>query len=218
VLTTFEIEPTAPQRGSVIWLHGLGASNHDFDPVIPELGTPYLRFVFPAAPIRRVTINQGMPMPAWYDILSFSDPPLREHEPDVRESARELEALIEREHSRGVRYQDIVLAGFSQGGAMVLHVGTRFGQALGGVLVLSGYLLLPDRLREERSPANLSTPILMAHGRGDPVVPEFLANKSQAALAAAGHTLDYRLFDMGHSMCMEEVELVAAWLQSRFIA
>jgi phospholipase/carboxylesterase len=216
VLETFEIEPTAPQRGSVIWLHGLGASNHDFDPIVPELSAPFLRFVFPAAPVRPVTINQGMSMPAWYDILSFADPPLRERESDVRESARELEALIEREHARGVRYQDIVLAGFSQGGAMALHVGTRFAEALSGVLVLSGYLLLPDRLLEERAPANLATPILMAHGRGDPVVPEFLARKGQAALAAGGHGVDYRLFDMGHSMCLEEVELVAGWLKSRF--
>jgi phospholipase/carboxylesterase len=216
VLTTFEIEPTAPQRGSVIWLHGLGASNHDFDPVIPELGAPYLRFVFPAAPIREVTINQGMPMPAWYDILSFADPPLRERESDVRESAREIEALIEREHSRGVAYGDIVLAGFSQGGAMVLHAGTRFEQALSGVLVLSGYLLLPDRLLEEQADANVATPILMAHGRADPIVPEFLAKKSADALKAGGHTVDYRPFDMGHSMCLEEIELIAGWLESRF--
>jgi phospholipase/carboxylesterase len=216
VLKTFEIEPTAPQRGSVIWLHGLGASNHDFESIVPELAAPSLRFVFPAAPIRKVTINEGMSMPAWYDILSFADPPLRERESDVREAAREIEALIEREHERGVRYQDIVLAGFSQGGAMVLHVGTRFAHTLAGVLVLSGYLLLPDRLREERAEANLATPILMAHGRGDPVVPEFLAKKGHDVLEAAGHTLDYRLFDMGHSMCLEEVELIAGWLETRF--
>jgi phospholipase/carboxylesterase len=218
VLKTFEIEPTAPQRGSVIWLHGLGASNHDFDPVIPELGAPELRFVFPAAPTRPVTINGGAAMPAWYDILSFADPPLREHEPDVRESAREIEALIEREHERGVAYEDIVLAGFSQGGAMVLHVGTRFQQQLAGVLVLSGYLLLPDRLQAEQSPANRATPILMAHGRMDPVVPEFLARKSQGLLAAAGHAVDYQLFHMGHSLCLEEVELIAQWLKTRLPA
>jgi phospholipase/carboxylesterase len=216
MLTTFEIEPTAPQRGSVIWLHGLGASNHDFDPVIPELRAPYLRFVFPAAPIRRVPINGGTPMPAWSDILSFAEPPLRERESDVRESARALDALIEREHARGVRHEDIELARYSQGAAMVLHAGTRCPEKLAGMLVLSGYLVLPDRLLEERSPANQSTPILMAHGRGDPVVPEFLANKSQAALAAAGYAVDYHLFDMGHSMCLEEVELIAEWLDRRF--
>lgn len=218
MLRTFEIEPTAPQRGSVIWLHGLGASNHDFDPVIPELAAPDLRFVFPAAPTRKVTINGGMPMPAWYDILSFADPPLREHEPDVRESACELDALIEREHERGVAYENIVLAGFSQGGAMVLHAGTRFAHPLSGVLVLSGYLLLPDRLQAEHSPANLATPILMAHGRMDPVVPEFLAKKSQGLLTAAGHAVDYQLFHMGHSLCLEEVELIASWLRARFPA
>lgn len=218
VLRTFEIDPTAPQRGSVIWLHGLGASNHDFDPVIPELGAPALRFVFPAAPVRPVTINGGVAMPSWYDILSFADPPLREHEPDVRESAREIEALIEREHARGVAYEDIVLAGFSQGGAMALHVGTRFEHELAGVLVLSGYLLLPDRLQAEQSAANRATPILMAHGRMDQVVPEFLANKSQGLLTAAGHAVDYRLFHMAHSLCLEEVELIAQWLKERLPA
>src|SRR5688572_16488407 len=149
-LDTFEIEATAPQRGSVIWLHGLGATNHDFDPIIPELSAPHLRFVFPAAPLRRVTINQGMRMPAWYDILSLDDPPLREEESHVREVATEVAALVERERARGMRAEDIVLAGFSQGGAVALHVGLRAERRLAGVLVMSGYLLLPHRLEEER--------------------------------------------------------------------
>jgi phospholipase/carboxylesterase len=125
VLSTFEIEPTAPQRGTVIWMHGLGASNHDFDSIVPELAAPYLRFVFPAAPVRPVTINGGMPMPAWYDILTFDDPPLREQESDVRHAEGELRALIQREHERGVTSDQIVLAGFSQGAAMALHLGLR---------------------------------------------------------------------------------------------
>lgn len=218
MLPTFEIDATAPQRGSVIWLHGLGATNHDFDPVIPELDAPHLRFVFPAAPRRPVTINQGAVMPAWYDILSFADPPLREHEPDVRQSARELEALIEREHARGVRYENIVLAGFSQGGAMALHVGVRFEQRLAGVLVLSGYLLLPDRLSAEQSKANLETPIWMGHGQMDPIVPEALARASERRLTAAGHRVEFRRFPMGHTLCLEEVALIAAWLKQRFPA
>src|SRR3569832_1520445 len=118
-LETFEIEATAAQRGTVIWLHGLGASNHDFDPIIPALAAPHLRFVFPAAPLRSVTINQGMRMPAWYDILSFDDPPLREEPAHVRDMASELVALLER--TPRARSEDIVLAGFSQGGAMALH-------------------------------------------------------------------------------------------------
>src|SRR5262245_47201730 len=124
-LETFEIEATAPERGSVIWLHGLGATNHDFDPIIPELGTPYLRFIFPQAPQRPVTINHGMRMPAWYDILTFDDPPLREDEDHVREVAKDINALVERERARGVAAENIVLAGFSQGGSVALHVGLR---------------------------------------------------------------------------------------------
>ena len=121
-LDTFEIEATAPRRGSVIWLHGLGASNHDFDTIVPELGAPHLRFVFPAAPVRPVTINQGMRMPAWYDILSFDDPPLREAEADVRATAVQIRELVDRELARGVRADKVVLAGFSQGGAVATNV------------------------------------------------------------------------------------------------
>src|SRR5688572_13932222 len=140
-LETFEIEATTAERGSVIWLHGLGATNHDFDTIIPELGAPHLRFIFPAAPLRHVTINQGMRMPAWYDILSFDDPPLREEESHVREVATDVVALIDRERARGVAAEHIVLAGFSQGGAVALHVGLRSERKLAGVMVLSGYLL-----------------------------------------------------------------------------
>src|SRR5688572_1607209 len=167
-------------------MHGLGASNHDFDPIIPELRTPWLRYIFPAAPIRPVTINGGMPMPAWYDILSFDDPPLREHEPDVREAEREIFALIERERERGVPPEKIVLAGFSQGGAMALHAGLRSVEPLAGVLVLSAYLLLPQRFDEERTPASQRAPVLFAHGRFDGVVPFGLGKMAHERLVRAG--------------------------------
>jgi phospholipase/carboxylesterase len=217
-LETFEIEATAAQRGTVIWLHGLGASNHDFDPIIPELAAPHLRFVFPAAPLRSVTINQGMRMPAWYDILSFDDPPLREEESHVREMASELVALVERERARGVRAEDIVLAGFSQGGAMALHVGLRAERRLAGVMVLSGYLLIPDRLEDERQPGGRQTPFLFCHGRYDPVVPLRLGQASFARVTRAGYNAEWSEYDMQHSLCLEEVRRIRSWLEQRFSA
>jgi phospholipase/carboxylesterase len=217
-LATFEIEASAPQRGSVIWLHGLGATNHDFDTIIPELGAPYLRFVFPAAPLRQVTINQGMRMPAWYDILSFDDPPLREDEAHVREVEKDIVALVERERARGVRAEDIVLAGFSQGGAVALHVGLRAERRLAGIMVLSGYLLLPDRLEEERQPGGRQTPILFCHGRYDPIVPLKLGQASYARVTRAGYNAEWSEYDMQHSLCMEEVRRIRGWLEQRFLA
>jgi len=215
-LETFEIKATAAQRGTVIWLHGLGASNHDFDPIIPELAAPHLRFVFPAAPLRSVTINQGMRMPAWYDILSFDDPPLREEQSHVRDMASELVALLERERARGVRSEDIVLAGFSQGGAMALHVGLRAERRLAGVMVLSGYLLIPERLEDERQPGGRQTPFLFCHGRYDPVVPLRLGQASFARVTHAGYTAEWAEYDMQHSLCLEEVRRIRSWLQQRF--
>jgi phospholipase/carboxylesterase len=217
-LDTFEIEATAPERGSVIWLHGLGATNHDFDPIIPELGAPHLRFIFPAAPLRQVTINQGLRMPAWYDILSLDDPPLREEESHVREVATQIGALVERERARGLRSQDIVLAGFSQGGAVALHVGLRAERQLAGVLVLSGYLLLPDQLEAERQPGGRQTPFLFCHGRYDPVVPLRLGQASFARVTRAGYNAEWAEFDMQHSLCMEEVRRIRGWLEQRFPA
>jgi len=216
VLSTFEIDPTEPQRGTVIWMHGLGASNHDFDPIIPELDAPWLRFVFPAAPVRPVTINGGMKMPAWYDILTFDDPPLREQEADVREAEREIVALIERERERGIAPSQVVLAGFSQGGAMALHCGLRAPEALGGVLVLSAYLLLPQRFEQERTAASAQAPVLFGHGRYDPVVPFELGKLAHDRLQKAGYTTRWAAFDMEHSLCLQEVQLVASWLAERF--
>ncbi len=216
MLDTFEIEPSETQRGSVIWMHGLGASNHDFEPIVPELGASFLRFVFPAAPERPVTINGGMRMPAWYDILSFDDPPLREDEADVRQSTQELARLIEREHERGVPYSSIVLAGFSQGGAMALHSGLRAEQTLGGVICLSGYLLLPAHFEAERTAASQQTPFLFCHGRFDPVVPHSLGRAGFERVKAAGHAAEWHEYDMEHSMCLEEVLEIRDWLKARF--
>jgi phospholipase/carboxylesterase len=216
MLATFEIEPRVPQRGTVIWLHGLGASNHDFDPIIPELDAAQLRFVFPAAPLRAVTINQGMRMPAWYDILSLDDPPLREQEAHVREAERDLEALIVREEGRGVRRDQIVLAGFSQGGAVALHSGLRSAERLAGVLVLSAYLLLPDRFDGERHPGGRQTPFLFCHGKYDPVVPYRLGQSAFTRVTQAGYTAEWAEFEMQHSLCLEEVRRIRTWLAQRF--
>jgi phospholipase/carboxylesterase len=218
VLPTFEIAPTEPQRGSVIWLHGLGASNHDFDPIVPDLQAPFLRFIFPAAPQRPVTINGGMRMPAWYDILSFDDPPLREDEAHVREAEGELVQLIERERERGVPPKQVVLAGFSQGGAMALHVGLRYPEPLAGVLVLSAYLLLPQRFDAERTPEGVQTPMLFAHGRYDPVVPFGLGKAAHGRVEKAGYRAHWTAYDMQHSLCPEEVFSIAGWLRERFPA
>jgi len=216
LLPTFEIEATAPRRGSVIWLHGLGATNHDFDPIVPELEAPDLRFVFPAAPVRPVTINQGMRMPAWYDILSFDDPPLREAESDVRESEAAILELVEREHARGIPYSRIVLAGFSQGGAMALHAGLRCEQKLAGILVLSGYLLIPQRFDEERRDENQHTPLLFCHGSFDPVVPIELGERACARVRRAGYPATFERYAMQHSLCIDEVKRIALWLEEIF--
>jgi phospholipase/carboxylesterase len=216
MLDVFEVEPTQPQRGSVIWMHGLGATNHDFDDVIPKLDCGFLRFVFPAAPVKPVTINAGMPMPSWYDILSFDDPPLRESEPDVRESATAVSRLLQRELDRGIPSNRIVLAGFSQGGAMALHIGVRETRPLAGLLVLSGYMLLPHTFDTERSPSNTATPVFIGHGTQDPIVPLHLCHKAAATLRGAGYDVENHEYTMGHSLCLPEVEHIRLWLEATF--
>jgi phospholipase/carboxylesterase len=215
-LSTVEIQPTEPQRGSVIWLHGLGASHRDFEPVVPELAAPYLRFVFPAAPRRRLTISGGLKMPAWYDIISLGAPSPLENESHLRESDAELTALIDREHERGVAYENILLAGFSQGGSMVLHTGLRSKRRLAGILVLSAYLPATQTLQAEAEPARRDTPILFCHGRHDTVVPHAGGQMSHAFVTAAGFSAEWAEFDVAHTMSLEEVHFIARWLAARF--
>jgi phospholipase/carboxylesterase len=215
VLPTFEIEPGLPQRGTVIWMHGLGATNHDFDSIVPELDAARLRFVFPAAPQRPVTINGGARMPAWYDILSFENPPLREDESHVQQAALEVQALIDREQERGIEPSKVVIAGFSQGGAMALHVGLRAPDKLAGILVLSGYLLVPQRFEQERSASNAKTPVLTCHGQFDPVVPLSLGKSAHDTLKAAGYPAEFVQYPMQHSLCLEEVYKIRGWLRAR---
>lgn len=208
-----EIETAASPDASVIWLHGLGADGHDFEPVVPELRLPptlRLRFVFPHAPVRPVTLNMGMRMRAWYDILQLGGGP--EDEAGVRASQGMVEALIERERSRGVAARRIVLAGFSQGGAIALHTGLRHGQRLAGILALSTYLPLAGTLQAERSEANRDVPIFMAHGEFDDIIPITRAQQSRQALAAQGYAPQWHSYPMPHSVCGEEIAAIAAWL------
>jgi phospholipase/carboxylesterase len=201
-----------PVAGAVIWLHGLGADGHDFEPIVDELALPStVRFVFPHAPKRSVTINGGLRMRAWYDILGVGpgDP---EDEDGVRRSAAAVRALIDVEQARGLPSQRIALAGFSQGGAIALHAALRETRPLAGVLALSTYLPLAATLAAEKTPANQATPILMAHGRLDPVIPVRVGAASRDRLVAAGYTVDWRVYEMGHAVCAEEVGAIGEFL------
>lgn len=216
LLSCVEFEPRGEPRGAVIWMHGLGASGHDFEDVVPLLELPDVRFVFPHAPQHAVTINGGLLMPAWYDIrmLSSSGSENPEH---VRESARLIEALLEREQSRGVPAERLVIAGFSQGGAMALFVGTRYPKTLAGMLMLSGYEVLAATRESEAHAANRETPLLCCHGSYDPMVDVRRAREAYEVYAA-GRPAEWHEFPMAHQMCLEEIDVVRAWLHARFTA
>jgi phospholipase/carboxylesterase len=208
---------TGPQpTHSVIWLHGLGADGHDFAPIVPELQLPAslaVRFVFPHATIQPVTINGGMAMRSWYDILT---PNLvkREDETGIRISEQAIQALIARENARGIPSSRIVLAGFSQGCAMTLHTGIRFKEKLAGLMGLSGYLPLIDMAGHECAPANAETPIFLAHGTHDPVVTLERADASRAKLVDLGYQVQWHTYPMPHSVCAQEIDDISSFLQS----
>ncbi len=210
LLPAVEIGP-ADAEASVIWLHGLGADGHDFEPVVAELGLAGVRFVLPHAPPRPVTINNGYVMPAWYDILGM-DFTAAEDAAGIEQSRQRIEALIARERARGVPAGRLVLAGFSQGGAIALHTGLRHPEPLAGILALSTYLPLADRLPDERHPANADTPIFMAHGLHDPVVPLPLAEASRQRLETLGYRIEWHTYPMEHGVCSEEIADLRAWL------
>jgi len=214
VLPSIELETAPNPTASVIWLHGLGADGNDFVPIVPELRLPQslrVRFVFPHAPVRAVTINNGMRMRAWYDIAA-ADLNSRADLVGVRESQAQLEALIERENARGMPSERIVLAGFSQGGAIALYTGLRHAERLAGIMALSTYLIAPDKLATEASAANRGAPIFMAHGTADPVVRFQWGEASKRMLGAAGYPIEWHTYGMEHSVCMEEVQAIGAWL------
>jgi phospholipase/carboxylesterase len=209
---------TAPNpRHSVIWLHGLGADGNDFAPIVPELvdrSWPALRFVFPHAPMRAVTINNGMRMRAWYDIKGarIED---KQDETGIRESIVDLEALIAREIERGVAVERILVAGFSQGGAIALAGSVRHAQRLGGIIAMSTYLPISEKTTAERSDANAQVPIFMAHGSYDPVVPQALGEMSRDALVRLGYAVDWHSYPMAHQVCAEEIGDLRIWMDAR---
>lgn len=211
-----EISPDAAPRACIIWLHGLGADGNDFAPLVPQLGIVEelgVRVVLPHAPHQPVTINNGMVMRAWYDITGM-DFRAREDAAGIHASAALLGTLIAREIERGIPPERILLAGFSQGGAIVLHTGLRYPRRLGGILVLSAYLPLAASLEAERSAANMDLPIMQAHGQQDPVVPIAWALHSREVLQALGYSVDWRMYHMQHAVCPQEVEDVRSWIVS----
>ena len=215
MLESIEVTTASPPKLAVIWLHGLGADGHDFEPIVPELGLRIgVRFVFPHAPVRRVTINGGAPMRAWYDIFGWGGQ-VSEDSAGIRASATAVARLIDREIERGMPADRVVLAGFSQGGAIALHTALREARALAGVLALSTYLPLAGTLATERSAVNASIPILMAHGSEDPVVPLAYAERSCDVLEGLGYAVDWRTYPMPHSVCLEEIGAIGAWLAAR---
>lgn len=201
---------------SIIWLHGLGADGHDFEPIVPELALPdslRLRFVFPHAPRRPVTLNGGMEMPAWFDISALSrEAPLDTE--GFEATRQEIIKLIKRENERGVECRNIVLAGFSQGGAMALGTALQYPERLAGIMGLSTFLLRGETMHLDLAQANRNTPVFMAHGEQDPVVPLALGDQSRQWLADSGYRVEWRTYSMPHSVCMEEIADIRQWLMS----
>ncbi|MDX8404693.1 MAG: dienelactone hydrolase family protein [Mariprofundus sp.] len=205
-------EPVA----TVIWLHGLGADGHDFEPVVPQLGLPAglaLRFIFPHAPSIPVTLNGGYIMPAWYDIRQ-NDLGIEHDDKGIHASMAGIKLLIEQEIMRGIAADRIILAGFSQGAAMALHTGLRYPERLAGIIALSGYLLLPEKA-DEFSPTSRQTPIFMAHGINDPIVPFALGDSAVHKLQAAGYQPDWHSYPMQHAVCPQEISHIGQWITAQ---
>ena len=211
------IDPPQQHKKSVIWLHGLGADGHDFEPIVPELQLPDelgVSFIFPNAPFRPVTINGGMNMRAWYDVRS---PNLREQEDEasILVSTALVNDYIQHEIDSGLQSTDIILAGFSQGGAITLHCGLRFLQPLAGLIALSTYLPFPEQLNKVNS-INQTTPILMAHGVADPVIPLEQGRDSKNTLEQQGYQVEWYEYMMQHAVCPQEIDIIGEWIKSRF--
>jgi phospholipase/carboxylesterase len=210
-----EVETGRDPQAAVIWLHGLGADGHDFEPIVPQLmqpADPALRFVFPHAPVRPVTLNGGYAMRAWYDIVAI-DRRTAEDASGIRASQTAISQWIRGENARGISTSRIVLAGFSQGGALALFTGTRYPERLAGLIGLSCYLLLSGNFPAERQVVNAATPIFLAHGTYDPIVDPAFGAQTRATLEAAGHSVEWHSYPMPHAVCPEEVVAIAAFLR-----
>jgi phospholipase/carboxylesterase len=213
LLERIEIETGASPSACVIWLHGLGADGHDFEPIVPELGLPAslpVRFIFPHAPVRPVTLNNGMAMRAWYDIFAMGG--TREDGEGLRASQESVEALIAGEEARGIPAGRIVLAGFSQGGAIAFQTGLRHPERLAGIMALSTYLPLAGTVEDERHKSNRDVPIFMAHGTSDPMISIERAQLSRKMLESLGYPLEWHEYPMPHSVCPQEIGDIADWL------
>lgn len=211
-LETIEIETAPNPRASIIWMHGLGADGNDFAPLADEIELPVaVRYIFPHAPMMPVSINAGYVMRAWYDI---SDAAIRREDEDgVRASQKAMELLLAREKSRGIAANKIVLAGFSQGGAIALHTGLRHGERLAGIMALSTYVPLAVKLAAEAHPANHGVPIFMAHGTHDPMIAIARARESRDLLLKLGYAPEWREYRMEHSVCPQEIADIGVWLR-----
>jgi phospholipase/carboxylesterase len=217
-LECIEINPDVKSQMAVIWLHGLGADGHDFVDIVPQLHLPNdlpIKFIFPHAPERAVTINNGYIMRAWYDIKQLNGSLQEEDEIGIRDSAKKINALIEREKSLGLPSNKIILAGFSQGGAMALHTGLRYPEKLAGIIALSSYLPLNKLLMQEKTAANQDVPIMMAHGTEDPLIPVIFAKASKDFLIQQGYQVAWHTYPMPHTVCAQEVNDIGQWLQKR---
>jgi phospholipase/carboxylesterase len=214
LLPHIELETAPNPTASIIWMHGLGADGNDFVPIVDQMELPArpIRFIFPHAPVRAVTVNNGFMMRAWYDVVS-DDFSRREDEAGVRESQGMIEALIRRENERGIGCRAIVLAGFSQGGAMALHTGLRYPERLAGIMALSTYVPISKTLEAEMSQPNRDVPIFMAHGTADPLIPLWLAGSSRQLLERLGYDVQWHEYEMEHSVLWEEIAAISAWLE-----
>ncbi|MBV8803242.1 MAG: dienelactone hydrolase family protein [Gammaproteobacteria bacterium] len=216
-LNRVELNPENPALGSIIWMHGLGADGHDFVPLIPELNLPSalpLRFIFPHAPLQPVTINNGYVMRAWFDIKGVSFDAQIDEE-GIAKSVSSVHQWIQEEKQRGIPTDRIILAGFSQGAAIALQAGLRFAETLGGVIALSGALPAADKLFREKSIANSSLPIFIAHGTEDSIIPIRLGEMSAMLLKNQGYPTTWKQYDMGHSVCPLEIQDISQWLANQ---
>jgi phospholipase/carboxylesterase len=215
-LEAVEISTGPAPEAAVIWLHGLGADGHDFEPLVPQLswqGAPDMRFVFPHAPVRPVTVNGGMRMRAWYDIVSISSGRDQDQK-GIADSVNQAAALVGRERQRGIRADRIVVAGFSQGGAIALQLAIRYPETLAGLIALSTYLLLDHRLEGDRHDANRDLPVFVGHGTADPMVPCPMGEELARRLRGLGHPVEWHSYPMQHAVCPQEVTDLSAWLRT----
>ena len=211
-----EISTGPNPSAAVIWLHGLGADGHDFEPVVPQLmwpGAPDIRFIFPHAPVRPVTLNNGMAMRAWYDIVSLTGNRDQDQK-GIADSVNDTAALVRRERERGIDSDQVVVAGFSQGGAIALQLAVRYPEKLAGLIALSTYMLLDHRLENDRHEANKDLPLFVGHGRSDPMVPFMLGEQLAERMRNLGHPVEWHSYPMLHAVCPEEIADLSGWLRT----